>query len=140
MRQLIFNNMNYLAVLVSGVASFVVASAWYMLFFDTWSTEIGKHGVKIAQPTKQRMMTNLVVTLLGNLVIAFAVGVVVLMSNSHSLISAIKVALFAGVGFSIATIGIVYNCEGKPLKLFLIDAAYSFIGILTSSIILSLWR
>ncbi len=140
MRQLIFNNMNYWAVLVAGVAAFVAGTAWYMLFFDLWSSEIAKHGVKIAQPTKQQMAARFAVTFLGSLVTAFAVGVIVLMANSHSLVSAIKVAVFAGIGFSVVTIGVAYNCEGKSLKLFFIDAGYSFIGILTSAIILSLWR
>lgn len=140
MIQLICDNMNYWAVIVSGLAFFVVGSVWFLLLFELYSAELEKHGVKIKQPTKQQMISRLAVTLIGALITAFAVAVIVLMANSHTLVSAIKVGLFACLGFSAVTLGVSYNCEGKSLKLFLIDAGYWFIGILICAIILSLWR
>ena len=140
MVQLIIDNLNCWAVLVAGLAHFVFGLVWFGVFYNLWSVEIARHGVTIAAPTKQRMARNLLVTFVGALITAFAVAVVVLMAHSHTVVSALKVGLFCGAGFSAVTLGVVYHCEGKPYKLFLIDAGNAVIGTVICSIILSLWR
>jgi fluoride ion exporter CrcB/FEX len=133
--------MNLWPVLVSGVAYWLIGSLWYSaLFGKTWAKELTKLGIKIKEPKKKELISKILVTFFLNLLGAFAVAIVVKALQITTLPAAIALGLTLGVCFTATTLGVCYLWESRSWKLTLIDITYPILGILASSIILTLWR
>ena len=101
---------NYPAVLVAGVAYWIVGAIWYSLIFgNMWGREIEKHGVKLQPPTSGMMVSNLVRTLIFNLISAFGVSFCVFAIDSSSVMVAVKLGLLLGVCFSAVIRALRFN-------------------------------
>ncbi len=105
-----------------------------------WLHELSLHNVTIKQPSKNKMLTNLLVTFLNNSIIVFALACLVQFCDSTTVLSGLMLGLLVAGCFSATAIGGVFLWEGRSIKLFLIDIGYQIAGIVTSAIILSLWR
>jgi hypothetical protein len=137
----ILSALNYWAILVSGLAYWIIGSVWFSAIAGrVWSAELEKHGVKIKQPTKSELITKLMTTFVLNVLLAFGLAVFIYTSGIVRLQGGIKVGLVAGICFSFATIAIAYTWESRSIRLLLIDAGYALVGIVTASVILTLWR
>lgn len=131
-------NINYLAVLVSAVAFFMLGALWFsVLFKDAWTDLAYPSGMK--ERSKEGIATNMVLTFLTNLIASFAMACFVAMTHSTSIQSGLVLGIIGAAFAAIAVAG-VFIWENKPLKLFLIDAGYPVFGILLSALLLSLWR
>jgi hypothetical protein len=136
-----FAGLNYLAIIVSGIAFFFLGFLWYsQLFGKMWAAELEKIGLKFNEPTKGEMGKKMLISLFANTLAALALAVVIKYLNLTTLSGAFHLALLAGVGISGATIMINYNWEGKSLKSFLIDFSHMFVGIFICNIILINWK
>jgi hypothetical protein len=137
----LLSSLNYLAVLVAGLAYWVIGAVWFSAIAGkSWSAELEKHGVKIKQPTKPQMMTKLVSTFLLNVLLAFGMALLLKLTAIADVPHAIKLGLLAGVCICLTTIGVIYTWESRSLKLYFLDAAYPLIGITACSVILTLWK
>lgn len=136
-----FSNINFLAVLVATIASFAFGALWYspVLFGKIWQKELGY--------TDEYLKTHNMVKIYGTtfvLTLIMAIGVAVLLNSGvggeMSLVSGLKVGLFAGLVFVGTSTGIHYMYQSKPLKLWAIDSFYQifFLGIMGA--ILGAWR
>lgn len=135
------STVNYWAVLVSAVAFWLTGSLWFSaLFGNAWSIEVEKHGVVIKEPTKNLLMSKMITNFVYNLITAIAVSYFVYLTGSDSTGKAVCFGLTAGIGFSFTSLGISFLWESRSLKLLLIDAGHTIIGITICFIILSLWK
>lgn len=136
-----FSSVNYLSVFSGALAYFILGAVWFSAIFGKiWAAEHERRGIKIVRPSQGGMITKMVISFIGNLVIAFAVAFMVHITDSCTMASAIKVALFASIGVAAPTLAIAYNWEGKSCKLYLIDAGYTLAGIFICAIIIAYWR
>jgi hypothetical protein len=127
------SSVNYWAVLVSGLAYWIIGAVWFSaLFGSVWGTELENHGVKIKEPTPRELAAKLVQT--------FGVAFIVFVTDPSTVRSALGLGAFTGVCLSGATLGIAYTWEGRSKKLFLVDAGYPIAGVMVSTIILSVWK
>src|SRR5215510_9313562 len=132
----LLSNINWLAVLVAGLAYFVLGALWYskILFAPSW---IKLTGVNVADPKMktgmaQTMLTSLVlmiVTCIGLAIIIGRVGVTDWMTG-------LKIGLLAGVCFSATAISISYLYEKRPMGLHLINALYNIVGCAAAGVII----
>lgn len=138
----IISQLNIWAVLVSSIVYFFIGSLWFspVLFSDIWIEELEKHNVKIKQPTSAQLTQKMLITLAANILSVLATGYLVIATNSGSLASIIFLGMVISIGFVMSSVGTVFNWENRSLKLFLIDIGYPIVGIISSAIILSLWR
>ena len=134
----IFSHINWLAVLVAGLAYFALGAIWYSFIFkNAW---IKSSGVNVNDPNMKKGMAQ---TMLASLVlmIVASIGVAIFLGKigATSWMSGAKVGLVAGVCFSATGICISYLYEKRPWMLHFINAAYNVAGCVIAGIILSVW-
>ena len=135
------SQINYLAVAVSSVVFFLLGSVWFSgLFGSIWQEELAQHNVVIQQPTSGSLMIKMLLTFCTNILASIAMAALVVITNSVSIESGLLLGLITTLGFAVTTLASVFVWESRSLKLFLLDIGYPVVGIITSSVILSLWR
>lgn len=130
-------NINYLAVLVAALSTFLIGGLWYspMLFAKAWMRENGF--------TEEELKKGNMAKIFG---LAFVLG----------LIAAFNLAMFlgedtnaktgafygflAGAGWVATFIGTHYLFERKSFTLFLINAGYSIVALTVMGLILGAWK
>lgn len=128
---------NFLAVLVAALSSFVIGYLWYAPFtFGTvWMKEVGLTDKKIRQ-------TNLIktfgLTFLLSLVICF--NLAALLGRDSGLAWGMMAGGLAGIGWVGASLGINYLFERKSLKLFLINGGYNAVTYIIAGGIIGAWQ
>lgn len=135
----IFSSTNFLAVIASVVAFFLLASVWFMLFGKIWGSELEKHGIKMGDPSKG-MAGKFIGTLLMQIILVLGCRIAIYITGIETIPQGIKLGLFLGVCIAGMPMAITFLCENRPLKLSLLDIAYPVIGMIISMIILSAWR
>jgi drug/metabolite transporter (DMT)-like permease len=129
--------LNYLAVLVAALSTFLIGGLWYSpaVFGKSWMKENGL--------SEEEMKKSNMVRIFG---LAFVLG----------LIAAINLAMFlgpendpimgavwgfaAGFGWVATFVGTHYLFERKSFKLFLINAGYSVVALTVMGVILAAWK
>ena len=129
--------LNYFAVLVAALSTFLIGGLWYSpaVFGKSWMKENG---------FKEEEMKN------SNMVKIFGLSFVL------GLIAAVNLAMFlgpesdpimggvwgfaAGFGWVATFVGTHYLFERKSFKLFLINAGYSVVALTVMGVILAAWK
>ena len=135
----IFSNINWLAVLVGGVAYFLLGAIWYSFIFkNAW---IKSSGVNVNDPNMKKGMAQTMFSSLVLMIIC-SLGLALFLSKvgPTSWMSGAKVGLVAGVCFSATGICISYLYEKRPWALHFINAGYNVAGCVIAGIILSVWH
>jgi predicted neutral ceramidase superfamily lipid hydrolase len=137
---------NYLAVLVCGIASMVVGFAWYgPLFGKIWMNEIMGAGSmtpeQVASAKKSMWMMYLIQLILSLItagVLAFHIA-----NWSDPTASALLIAVCTWFGFVMTTNAGAALWSGKPkataIKMFLISAGAQLVTFVIYGIILGMW-
>ena len=136
-----FEHVNMWAVLVAGVAYFMIGSVWFSgLFGKTWVAEIERHGVKMQRPAGGQIAAMMAASLAYNIVTAAGVSFLVYVIGTATVVAGLKLGLFIGLCFAATSMLTAYNWESRSTKLSMIDVGYPLIGIIVCSIILSIWH
>jgi Protein of unknown function (DUF1761) len=133
------SNANWLAIIVAGLAYFAVGAVWYQqaVFGKAWAEG---HNLTIdPEKAKKQMPVLMALTGVTTIVVAFLIGFLVSALYSQTVMSGIKVGLFAGVLIA-CCVGINYAYTSKSAKVWLIDAGYHVLGTVVCGIIISIWH
>lgn len=131
------SHINYLAVFVAALSSFVIGGAWYspILFAKAWMQENGF--------TDEEMKNaNMAKTFGGSFVLALiiAFNLAAFLGPEANLTWGITAGALAGIGWVATALGIIYLFERKSLKLFLINAGYQAVTFIVMGGILGVWK
>ena len=128
--------MNYLAVLVAAVSTFLLGGLWYSpkLFGPTWQRVAGDTRKKEDGHPAKVFGTSF----LFALVAAFAYAV--LIPIQPSVIAASLQGLLVGVGIVATSFGINYQFANRSNVLWLIDGGYHTLQFAIYGAILGAWR
>ena len=133
---------NYIAVVVAAIASFVIGFLWYgPIFGKVWMklNSMGKADVEKAK--KKGMAFPMPLNLVGTLVTAFVVAVLILSLDFAGYVGgAVGLAFWVWLGFFATTtlLGAVL-WDNKPWGLFVLNGTYWLVTLEIISVILSLW-
>ncbi|MCB0607726.1 MAG: DUF1761 domain-containing protein [Lewinellaceae bacterium] len=135
-----FSSINYLAVLVAGVASFALGALWYspVLFSKTWQKEVGLSDADMRNGNIAKTFGLSFV-----LMVVMALGMAMLLNHvgkGTDFMDGLKFGLAVGAFFSATSIGINYLYQRKSLKLWLIDAVYQIVFLGITGGILGAWH
>ncbi|HOJ18005.1 MAG: DUF1761 domain-containing protein [Ignavibacteriales bacterium] len=128
---------NYIAVFVSAVLSFLVGWVWYapFLFGKIWLKELGLSQQEIEN---QNMLKIFGGAFILTLIIGFNLAAFLGPEPDFSL--GLFYGALAGIGWVSASIGVVYLFSRKSLKLFLIDAGYQVVIYTLMGGIIGVWK
>lgn len=131
-----FSEVNWLAVLIAGLAAWALGAIWYTaLFGKIWRREVGMQDVK---PTPAMMAKTfggsfVLMTLMG-------VGLAGIIGPETGAGNGFCLGLLVGAFFSATTMGINYLYQGKSLTLFFIDACYQVLFLGIQGLIIGAWK
>ncbi len=126
--------MNYWAVLLAAVSSFMLGGLWYSpaLFELAWNIENGDHK-KTGHPAKV-FGISFIFSLIAAACFAYLLGA------APPLEAALKTGALVGLGFVATSFGINYQFALRSFKLWLIDAGYHTLQFVLFGLILGLWH
>jgi hypothetical protein len=133
--------MNYLAVLVSAVAIFVLGGLWYspVLFAKRWIVLIGKSEEDLKAQPKGMPLMFLQAFICGAL-ISWMMAIVINHFGPVTVGRGAAVAAHCWLGFAAPTSYASYLFSGKPRALWAIDSGYNLVSFVIAGVILAAWR
>lgn len=129
-------HINYLAVFVAALLSFVVGGLWYgPLFGKAWMNEMGFTEESLKNANMGKIYgTSFVLALVISFNLAAFLG------DKADLAWGLTAGALAGIGWVAASIGITYLFGRKTMKLFFIDAGYQAVTYTLMGGLLGVWR
>ncbi len=129
--------MEYLAILLSAVASMIVGSLWYgPLFGKTWIKLAGFTKEQIAEGKKMNMTPYYFTAFIMSLLTAYVLNWLISSLAISSLSGALTLGALIWLGFYVTTLSSSVIWEGKPLKLFILNISYGLVIFLIISAII----
>ncbi len=130
-------SINYWAVLVAAVASFIVGGLWYSpaMFHRSW---MHAAGLNEAQLQNASMGMIFGVAFLLMLVAAFVLAM--FLGPTADLAFGVTAGLMVGIAWVATAFGVVYLFERRPLRLFWINAGYQAVVYALMGAILGAWH
>jgi hypothetical protein len=132
-----FQNLNWLAILVSALSAFVLGSLWYspLMFVKIWMKESGV----THESAKQANMAKLfglafILSFIASFFLAMFIG-----ADAGGSFGALA-GFMAGFGWVLTYLGIIYLFEQRSLSHFLINAGYSVISMTLMGFIIGIWQ
>jgi hypothetical protein len=128
---------NYLAVIVAALSSFVVGFLWYspFLFAKAWMREAGISEEKIKQANMFKVFG---LSFLLTLIISF--NLAAFLGPDAGFTWGMTAGALAGIGWVAASLGVLYLFEGRSFKLFLINAGYQAVTYIVAGGIIGVWQ
>ena len=132
---------NNVAVIVSGVAIFVLGGLWYspLLFAKRWVALIGKTEEEL-KANAGAMPLNYVLVFLCGVVTSWIMALVVGNFAPAGAFDGAKIGALCWLGFAGATSFGTALFGGKPKALWLIDSGFNLVAFTISGIIIATWR
>ena len=134
-------DVNYIAVLISGVISIILGSLWYspVLFGNAWMKEMGISVKDIEKTKKKGMGKYYFAAFIGALVTAFILGIFIKWIGASSFFDGIQTGFWAWLGFIVpVSLGSVL-WENKSIKYYLINVSYHLVNLALMGGILGMW-
>lgn len=135
----VFSHLPWLAILVGGVAYFLLGAVWYSVIFkNAWikASGVNPNDPNMKKGVAQIMLTSLVLMIVASLGIALFMAKI----GVSSWMTGAKIGLIAGVCFSATAVCISYLYEKRPWALHFINAGYNVAGCVVAGIILAVWK
>ena len=129
-------DINWLAVLVAAVVTFVLGGVWYgPLFGKVWRAAEGRPDPDPTQAKHPAMVYGLsfVLMLIAAAVLAIALG------PDPNIQKSFVVGLAVGVGWVATSFGVNYLFAGRRLALFAVDAGYNVVLFALMGVIIGLF-
>ena len=133
-------SVNYLAVIVAAIASFIIGWIWYGPLFGKAWMRINKIGPKeMAEAKKRGMAKPLIVSIIASLLMAYVLALFVNFGGAASAMIGITVGFWIWIGFLITTRIDPVLWKGEPIGSYLIDIGQKLISLIVIGAILGSW-
>jgi hypothetical protein len=135
-------DLNWLAVIVSAAAYYVLGIAWYMpqVLGKQWMASVGMDP-EDDQPSMYPI--TFVIPAVAYIVTAAATGLLVVALGYADFVDGLVLGLVVGIGYAVAITAVTANDEPSkpaPWIWFLIVVGYDLLGIVIVAVVLTLWR
>jgi hypothetical protein len=129
-------HINYIAVIVVTILSFVIGGLWYgPLFGKPWMKEMN-----MTEEDAKKANMAMIFGVSFILTFIIAINLSAFLGPKPDLIWGLTAGALAGVGWVSCSIGVVYLFARKSLRLFLIDAGYQIVIYVLMGGILGVWK
>jgi len=133
-------HVNYLAVLVSGIAIFFLGGLWYspVLFAKPWVRLMGKTEEELKSGAAGPLP--FLLAFLCGIAVALAMAIVLHQFEPLTVLQAVNVAVVCWIGFAAATSFASAMFSGTPRGLWLINSGYNLVSFVIAAVIETIWR
>lgn len=133
---------HYLAVLVAGLAIFMLGGLWYspVLFAKTWMSLQGVTEEELKAKSQGHEPILYLQALITGLVAAWAMAVLLNHFVNLTLLRGALVGVLCWIGFAGSTSYATAVFSQKPKWLWLIDSGFNLVSFIIAGIILAAWR
>ena len=134
-------DINYWAILVSAVASFILGYLWYspLLFGKPWMKMMGFTHQSMEEAKKKGMVKLYLGNFIATLIMVYILSHFVDYAQAKTITDGLQLGLWVWLGFIATLLFGSLLWEGKPFKLFLINSGYRLVELLIVASILSAW-
>src|SRR3989344_7048970 len=134
-------DINYWAILVSAVASFILGYLWYspLLFGKPWMKMMGFPHQHMEEAKKKGMVKLYLGNFIATLIMVYILSHFVDYAQAKTITDGLQLGLWVWLGFIATLLFGSILWEGKPFKLFLINSGYRLVELLIVASILSAW-
>ena len=131
---------NWLAVVVATIFAMAFGMLYYMPFAvgKIWMATIGTTTEEMAARGSHAQA--FAVAIAGAILSVTAIALLVQLSGADSFVGGLIVGAIVAVGLVLAPMATAYIFEGRPLKLYIINAAENSLSLIVISLILTLWQ
>lgn len=131
--------MNPWAILTGGVVFWLLGAAWYspVVFAKSWMALLG---MKKTEGRRPGMLLALTASLICDVAITFILAHLIMWSNANSFGWGAFIGALAWLGFIAAPTLPQGMYEGRPFKLFAINAGYWLVGLALVGGMLAVWH
>jgi hypothetical protein len=128
-------NVNLLAAVVAALSSFLIGGLWYspILFANAWMREAGIPESRLREGMGKVFGWAFVLSLVAAVNLAFFLG-----RNAGAAWGASAGAL-AGLGWVVATMGVIFLFERRSMLLLIIDGGYVAVSYTVMGLIIGVW-
>jgi hypothetical protein len=136
----IFNHINWLAVLVGGLAYFFLGALWYspVLFGKKWQSY---NASLMNDPNAKKGGAGIMIlSALLMMVCALGLAIIATRFGIFGWMGGLKLGIITGICFAGTAVHISYVYEKRPLGLHLINGLYNVAGNIIAAIIICCWR
>ena len=131
---------NYVAVLAAAIASIVLGFLWYgPLFGKQWIALMNFDKKKMSEMKNKGMGKIYTIMIVGTLATSFVLAHFVDYLDATNIAGALQAAFWIWLGFVATVILGSVLWEGKPWKLYFLNAAYWLVNLAVMAAILALW-
>jgi flagellar biosynthesis protein FlhB len=135
-------DVNYLAILVSGIVAMIIGGLWYspLLFGKAWMKLMG-FGKKDIEKAKAKGMGKIyLVNFLASLVMFYVLAWLIGAIGAAGFAEGVVVGFWVWLGFnaSVLIAGVLW--ENRPFNLYLINVTYWLVILLLNGGIIAVWR
>ncbi len=131
------SQINYLAVVVAAIISFVIGGVWYspIMFAKAWMKENGFNEEELKNANMGKIFgSSFILALIISFNLAAFIG------PQGDLSFGLFAGFAAGFGWVAMSIGTMYLFERRSFKLFLINAGYQIVTYTIMGGILGVWK
>jgi len=127
---------NYLAVLVAGIAAMAIGFTWYhpKVFGSAWMREAG-----ISPEGGETMTRSMAIGFLAALVTAYVLAQFAVIGGAATYLDAIVLAFWVWLGFQVTLMVGSVIWEKKSWTYFLINGSHQLVSLIAISLIVTLW-
>lgn len=128
------STINYLAVLLAALSSFIIGGLWYsVLFAKKWQKLAGVSNEQLKHGMAKIFIGSFILSLVMSINLAAFIG-------DGGLAFGTFAGLAVGLGWVATAFGINYLFERKPLQLFFINASYSIVAFTLMGLIIGMMQ
>ena len=133
------SGINWLAVLASGFASWIIGAIWYSppLFGETWKKELGFTTEYLQSGNMLKIFGSSLVMML---IMAFGMAMFFQGGEEVNWQSGMMYGAMTGIFFVGTSIAINYLYQRRSFKLWLIDGLYQIIMLTVMGLIIGAWH
>ncbi len=134
-------DLNYIAVLISGIISMVLGSLWYspIMFGNSWMKEARVSSKEIEKAKKAGMGKLYFATFIGALITAFVLGIFVKLSTTNDFLGGMQTGFWIWLGIAAPILLGSVLWEGKSINYYLINVFYHLINISVIAGFMTVW-
>ncbi len=135
-----FSNLNYLAIIVSAAAYFLIGGVWYALVFTKpWMAALN-FGASMKQKAEKDFPKSLATHFASGLVTSFVMANVARVMGLASFLEGMELGVWAWLGFAVTINANSFMFERRPAAVFIINSGFFLVAFGIVGGIVTAWR